>query len=665
MRLLKLELENVRSYREATVEFPNGVVLFEGDIGSGKSTLLYAIEFALFGLGELKASHLLRHGAKRGRVRLDFEVNGKKHLVERTLERGKKTVSQGDGWLESNGVRTALAPSEIKPAVLKILGFNEPADPKSTSVIYRYAVFTPQEEMKFILNQKPDERLQTLRKAFGIEDYKNAKDNCRTALQSIRQRLSFLEGKVSGLAALREKIALLARAVKKGEGEAEKLEGDAKKKEKTLEAAERELKALQAEKSEAAALAAEVPRLEQSLKRLHALAQDYAAEIKRLDKKLAEKAELRKPEKASSEIAGEWKKADAALRCLEGELAKLESKTDSLRDLVKKGECPTCGQATRNEGFGAKISENEANEKRLRAEAVEKRSRCDELARGKDAAIRAESEYAQALGKKAELGEAAKRKAEVEGKKKEAEKLAAEGEGELAKKKKLLQQKNDSLKGYAEKESAAGLARAGHAKAMAAVAAAKAALERDARELKEAHTEEEAARVFEEELAKRSKQKAWLNDFFIPSLDSIEEHVLRYLNAEFNELFSKWVSVLLEGGDLDASLDEAFTPQVTQGGFEQEVGALSGGEKTAIALAYRLALNALVKRECAAMAENLLILDEPTDGFSREQLERMRAVFDGLRGGQVILVSHERELEAFADKVYRIEKKAGESRVIS
>ena len=43
------------------------------------------------------------------------------------------------------------------------------------------------------------------------------------------------------------------------------------------------------------------------------------------------------------------------------------------------------------------------------------------------------------------------------------------------------------------------------------------------------------------------------------------------------------------------------------------------------------------------MDDNLLILDEPTDGFSKEQMYQLKYVFDGLNASQVIIVSHEKE----------------------
>ncbi len=63
------------------------------------------------------------------------------------------------------------------------------------------------------------------------------------------------------------------------------------------------------------------------------------------------------------------------------------------------------------------------------------------------------------------------------------------------------------------------------------------------------------------------------------------------------------------------------------------------------------------------MQSNLLILDEPTDGFSKEQLGRVREILDELESPQIIIVSHERELESFADQIFRVTKLDGESAI--
>ena len=157
----------------------------------------------------------------------------------------------------------------------------------------------------------------------------------------------------------------------------------------------------------------------------------------------------------------------------------------------------------------------------------------------------------------------------------------------------------------------------------------------------------------------------WLSEFFIPAIKLIESNVLANINSEFNSLFRKWLGHLLETGDITVRVDDNFTPIIEQNGYEMDVNSLSGGEKTSVALAYRLALNVMVKKVCEAMQSNLLILDEPTDGFSREQLFRLRDILKELSCEQVIFVSHESELEGFVDKIYRITKESGESKIIA
>jgi len=65
-------------------------------------------------------------------------------------------------------------------------------------------------------------------------------------------------------------------------------------------------------------------------------------------------------------------------------------------------------------------------------------------------------------------------------------------------------------------------------------------------------------------------------------------------------------------------------------------------------------------------ASGLIILDEPTDGFSKRAIESSaRCVLCRLSCKQIILVSHERELEAFSDRVFRIVKEGSVSKVLA
>jgi exonuclease SbcC len=168
----------------------------------------------------------------------------------------------------------------------------------------------------------------------------------------------------------------------------------------------------------------------------------------------------------------------------------------------------------------------------------------------------------------------------------------------------------------------------------------------------------------ERKAAERLKEyQIWLEEFLMPTLEAIEKYVMMNINQEFNQHFQKWWGMLVEDPSKDSRIDEDFTPIVEQDGYEQDYNYLSGGEKTSLALAYRLSLNTIVQRVSAGIKSNLLILDEPTDGFSKEQLFKIREILDELKCPQVVMVSHERELESFADQVMRVEKKDGISQI--
>ena len=111
-------------------------------------------------------------------------------------------------------------------------------------------------------------------------------------------------------------------------------------------------------------------------------------------------------------------------------------------------------------------------------------------------------------------------------------------------------------------------------------------------------------------------------------------------------------------------LSEDFTPIVEQQDYEIDYAYLSGGERTAIALAYRLALNQVINSFLSKIkTKDLVILDEPTDGFSEQQLDKMRGVLEDLNVSQLIIVSHEQKIESFVENVIRFKKENGKSTI--
>jgi exonuclease SbcC len=158
-----------------------------------------------------------------------------------------------------------------------------------------------------------------------------------------------------------------------------------------------------------------------------------------------------------------------------------------------------------------------------------------------------------------------------------------------------------------------------------------------------------------------SELESWMNKKFVPVISFLERNVMNSLKSEFSRLFSEWFQTLVSDS-FNVRLTDDFTPLIEQHDYEIDYAYLSGGERTAIALAYRLALNQVINSLLSRIkTKELVILDEPTDGFSEQQLDKMRGVLEQLNVKQLIIVSHEQKIEGFVEKVIRFKKNHGVS----
>jgi exonuclease SbcC len=157
--------------------------------------------------------------------------------------------------------------------------------------------------------------------------------------------------------------------------------------------------------------------------------------------------------------------------------------------------------------------------------------------------------------------------------------------------------------------------------------------------------------------------ESWLTKNFLLVISLIEKNVMVKLKVEFSKSFSEWFSMLVSD-NFQVRLSDDFTPIIEQQDYELDYAYLSGGERTAIALAYRLSLNQVINSFLSRIkTRDLVILDEPTDGFSEQQLDKMRGVLDQLNVKQLIVVSHEQKIETFVDNIIKLKKEQGISKL--
>ena len=68
---------------------------------------------------------------------------------------------------------------------------------KKQNLLYKFTVYTPQEEMKNILFESREDRLDILRKIFNIDKYKRVRENALMYAKELRTTKKILESKKS------------------------------------------------------------------------------------------------------------------------------------------------------------------------------------------------------------------------------------------------------------------------------------------------------------------------------------------------------------------------------------------------------------------------------------------------------------------------------------
>jgi DNA repair protein SbcC/Rad50 len=191
VQLRRVRLRNIRSYESADVKFEPGTTLIVGDVGAGKTSLLYAAEMALFGFAEVDPTYLVRHGSGRAEVEAEFEDAEHRYALRREFRtvrrRGRATFEPERISFRVDGSETAYSATELRQRVIELLGFADDPNPHTTSDVWRWAVYVPQERMRDILSARPQDRLETVRRALGVERYRIAAENAQEIAADLRR----------------------------------------------------------------------------------------------------------------------------------------------------------------------------------------------------------------------------------------------------------------------------------------------------------------------------------------------------------------------------------------------------------------------------------------------------------------------------------------------
>lgn len=799
MYLKQLKLENIRSYQQEIVKFPEGTTLLSGDIGSGKSSILLAIEFALFGASrtELSAESLLRKGSNNANVELDFVLNGQDVNIKRTLKRDSRRIKQSNGHIIINQQKKELTPLELKAEMIKLLGYPEDLVTKGKNYVFRYTVYCPQEEMKLILQESPENRLDILRKIFNIDKYKTVRENLIGYLRKFRKELTVLETRVEPINEVKLRVEDLEKDLQqlnlqldrvlpnKGklmqkiteikikldeEEEKNKTFQELKNKFEQNKVLEQELTKTQQQlkvktekinlklkelfldpQLEQCSLKEEIVKLEKEKTSFLQEKTKLNEQIKNCQDKIAYLQKEVKSLQNSPEIVKEKEQRKVKLSSLienkssklerQDQLSKLELKTRELivqnltiqneaqnlkEKILQIEQCPTCQQELKedykeeitvrenkkiesSEQILQELKQKENSIKQQREELIkeleeiqkselelqqlnseikhlqeqqvkeqEKREELRSLVQEnnqlmqkfenfeKDAEINLER-INKRLMQLEELKNKILLKQELEKQQKDLVKEQEESNKKLDLVKYESENVQKRLKEYSDnKDLDKSILDKKHKLEELIEEEKSMALEETKLKTSQVHLNKELVQVKTElerlladknKLIRQQETYNWINNYFMKLTYTIEKEILGKIYHHFNTLFQEWFSILVEDHKITARLDDSFTPIVEQNNYEISFNHLSGGEKTAVSLSYRLALNKVINDVIHEIkTKDLLILDEPTDGFSSEQLDKIRDLIDQLRLGQIIIVSHESKIESFVNNLIRVEK---------
>jgi len=673
MRLRKLKLENIRSYKEVEIEFPQGSILLSGDVGAGKTSILLGLQFGLFGLqpGQ-RGSSILKNGEENAKVILEAEIDGKEVVIERTIKKTKNgSITQENNKISIDGQEEELSTSEIRSKMISLLGYPKEFTKKS-DLLYKFTVYTPQEGMKEIIQEKPDVRLDLLRHIFGIDRYKRIKENCVLLNQKIKENIKLKEVQCSDISSLKERLVIeMERKIKKTkENNDISIEIISLKTKKEL--IDESLTRLKKEIEEKQKIEKELSMKEIELNGKELLRARVEREINLLKDQIINKIEFKQDElnsinnllikhrKIKEEMSVKFIQLNSRISVL---MFERENALKRKEKVISMENCPTCFQIV-------EIEHKEKISKKANYDIEEIDRKIEPLSAEKECLLKdLEKEKVLIGGYEVDKLKLERDKIKSETLKKIDTKLKSE----LFVLERIIIESNlnkeeiETLKDkFAKLSEVFNLYESGKKKLEELNKLLRIADISFAENKREIDLLMERIKICEEEISGKEKIKAdanylrdlleWIESKFLNLISFTERNVLTKIRHDFSRLFSEWFSMLVDDS-LSVCLDEDFTPIIQNKDYVLDYDFLSGGERTAVALAYRLALNQMINSVFSELkTKDIIVLDEPTDGFSEKQLNKVRDILEQIESKQMILVSHEQKIEGFVDKVIRVSK---------
>ncbi len=229
MRIKRLVMENFGSHEKTEVTFSDGINAIIGENGAGKTTILEAIAYALYPRSVGKHENLIRSGARRMRVQLEFELDGRRYLLIRERERGG--ISSASIHDVTDGRRLLQRDqSKVNRQIEALLGISRET--------FLQAIYVRQGEIAQLLEQTPSRRRELVGRLLGIEMLERIWEGLRDVISRLDADLQSVDSEIKGIGDVFKERASL-------ESEKEELLEDLQKTSKEEELLNREMERLE------------------------------------------------------------------------------------------------------------------------------------------------------------------------------------------------------------------------------------------------------------------------------------------------------------------------------------------------------------------------------------------------------------------------------------
>lgn len=169
MLITRIELENIKSYRQMSFDFRRGTTAISGANGAGKTTIVEAIGYALFDHIDYNQGQFVREGEKYGRVVVHLIGNDDRpYTVERRCGAGTHWFiydEEADLRLEQR--------ADVTDKLHELFGIDRE---RALNALFRDALGVSQGMFTSVFLETAGKRKQTFDTLLQIEDYKTATD---------------------------------------------------------------------------------------------------------------------------------------------------------------------------------------------------------------------------------------------------------------------------------------------------------------------------------------------------------------------------------------------------------------------------------------------------------------------------------------------------------